>query len=75
MFRDPRGAAFVGSRTLMFQCDDQGRFRIRYDADISMIDPYPPAMPNPDPKLLEEMIGRINAAKKPVLRGGSGTQY
>ena len=34
MFRDPCSAAFVGSRTLMFQCDDQGRFRIRYDADI-----------------------------------------
>src|SRR5207244_8300956 len=40
-----------------------------------MIDPYPPARPNPDPKLIEEMIGRINAAKKPVLLAGSGTQY
>jgi len=45
------------------------------NADISMIDPYPPARPNPDPKLIEEMIGRINAAKKPVLLAGSGTQY
>src|SRR2546430_17614895 len=45
------------------------------DADISMIDRYSPARPNPDPKLIEEMIGRINAAKKPVLLAGSGTQY
>jgi acetolactate synthase-1/2/3 large subunit len=40
-----------------------------------MIDPYPPAWPSPDPKLMEEMIGRINAAKKPILLAGSGTQY
>lgn len=45
------------------------------DAEISLIDPYPPAHPSPDPKLIEEMIGRINAAKKPILLAGSGTQY
>jgi acetolactate synthase I/II/III large subunit len=51
------------------------RDMLEENADISMIDPYPPARPNPDPKLIEEMIGRINAAKKPVLLAGSGTQY
>jgi len=51
------------------------RDMLEENADISMIDPYPPARPNPDPKLIEEMIGRINAAKKPVLLVGSGTQY
>jgi acetolactate synthase-1/2/3 large subunit len=45
------------------------------NAAISMIDPYPPAKPGPDLKLIEEIVGRINAAKKPVLLVGSGTQY
>jgi acetolactate synthase-1/2/3 large subunit len=44
-------------------------------AEISMIEPYPPAKPGPDPASIEGMIGRINAAKKPVLVAGSGTQY
>jgi acetolactate synthase I/II/III large subunit len=44
-------------------------------ADIAMVDPYPTTRPNPDPKLIEEMIGRINAAKRPVLIVGSGSQY
>jgi acetolactate synthase-1/2/3 large subunit len=44
-------------------------------ADIIMIDPYPAARPSPDGKLIEEMIGRINAAEKPILLVGSGTQY
>jgi acetolactate synthase I/II/III large subunit len=44
-------------------------------ADIAMIDPYPKAQPSADPKLVEEMVGRINAAKKPVMIAGSGTQY
>jgi acetolactate synthase-1/2/3 large subunit len=43
--------------------------------DIAMIDPYPAARPSPDGKLIEETIGRINAAKKPILLVGSGTQY
>ena len=51
------------------------RDMLEENADISMIDPYPPARPNPDPKLIEEMVERINAAKKPVLLAGSGTQY
>jgi acetolactate synthase I/II/III large subunit len=51
------------------------RDMLEEDADISMIGPYPPARPSPDPKLMEEMIGRINAAKKPILLAGSGTQY
>src|ERR671918_2096082 len=45
------------------------------NADISMIEPYPPARPSPDSKLIEAVVGRINAAKKPVLLVGSGTQY
>lgn len=44
-------------------------------ADIAMVDPYPMAQPSPDPKLIEEMIARINAAKKPIILVGSGTQY
>jgi acetolactate synthase I/II/III large subunit len=51
------------------------RDMLEEDAEISMIDPYPPARPNPDPKLIEEMVGCINAAQKPVLLVGSGTQY
>src|SRR5262245_36095605 len=44
-------------------------------AEIQMVAPYPKAKPSSDPKLLEEMIARVNAAKKPVLLVGSGTQY
>jgi acetolactate synthase-1/2/3 large subunit len=44
-------------------------------ADIAMVESYPTAHPSPDPALIEEMIGRINAAKKPILLVGSGTQY
>ena len=51
------------------------RDMLEEDAQISMIDPYPPLRPSPDPKSIEEMIDRINAAKKPVLIAGSGTQY
>jgi acetolactate synthase-1/2/3 large subunit len=45
------------------------------DARISMIDPYPAVRFDPDPKLIGQIAGRINAAKKPVLIAGSGTQY
>ena len=45
------------------------------DAKISMIDPHPAVRPNADPKLIEDMVGRITAARKPVLIVGSGTQY
>jgi acetolactate synthase I/II/III large subunit len=45
------------------------------DTTIDMIKPYPPVKPNPDPAVVETLIGRINAAKKPVLLIGSGTQY
>lgn len=51
------------------------RDMLEENAEISMIDPYPAARPNPDLKLIEEMVGRINAARKPMLLVGSGTQY
>ena len=51
------------------------RDMLEENADISMIEPYPPARPSPDSKLIEAVVGRINAAKKPVLLVGSGTQY
>lgn len=51
------------------------RDMLEESAEISMIDPYPPAHPNPDPRLIEGMIARINAAKKPLMLVGSGTQY
>jgi len=51
------------------------RDMLEEDAEISMIDPYPEVRSNPDPKSVEEMVGRINAANKPVLIAGSGTQY
>lgn len=51
------------------------RDMLEEDADISMIDPYPVVRANPDPKSIEEMIGRINAASRPVLIAGSDTQY
>lgn len=44
-------------------------------AEISMVDPYPPTCPSPDPGSIEQMTGRIRSAKKPVLLVGSGTQY
>ena len=31
--------------------------------------------PSPDPRAIEELVARINAARKPVLLVGSGTQY
>ncbi|MGH7871854.1 MAG: thiamine pyrophosphate-dependent enzyme, partial [Candidatus Binatia bacterium] len=45
------------------------------DTDITMIEPFPAIKPNPDPAAIETLIGRINAAHKPVLLIGSGTQY
>lgn len=51
------------------------RDMLEENVDIEMIDPYPPAKPNPDSHLIEETVARINAAKKPVLIVGSGTQY
>lgn len=51
------------------------RDMLEENADIGMIDPYPPAKPSPDSALIEETVGRINSAKKPVLIVGSGTQY
>ncbi len=40
-----------------------------------MVDPYPAIKPSPDPAAIETLVGRINAAQKPVLLIGSGTQY
>jgi acetolactate synthase-1/2/3 large subunit len=40
-----------------------------------MIDPLPRVHANADPAAVETLIGRINAARKPVLLAGSGTQY
>jgi acetolactate synthase-1/2/3 large subunit len=51
------------------------RDMLEEDAEIGMIDRYPTAKPSPDPKLLEQTVARIAAAKKPVLLVGSGTQY
>jgi acetolactate synthase-1/2/3 large subunit len=51
------------------------RDMLEEDAKISMSDPYTAARPDADPKLIEDMVGRINAARKPVLVVGSGTQY
>jgi acetolactate synthase-1/2/3 large subunit len=48
---------------------------IEEDADITMIEPYKVEPPSPKPAAIEAMIGRINAARKPVLVVGSGTQY
>jgi acetolactate synthase I/II/III large subunit len=45
------------------------------NADITMIDPLPAIQPNADPATIETLVGRINAARKPVLLAGSGTQY
>jgi len=45
------------------------------DTTIDMTQPLPEVKPNPDPAVVEALIGRINAAKKPVLLIGSGTQY
>jgi acetolactate synthase I/II/III large subunit len=45
------------------------------NADITMIDPFPTIQPHADPAAIEILIERINAARKPVLLAGSGTQY
>ena len=45
------------------------------NADITMMDPIPAIKPNADPAAIETLVGRINAARKPVLLAGSGTQY
>lgn len=45
------------------------------DTAIDMVPPYPRVAPNPDPAAVEALVGRVNAAKKPVLMIGSGTQY
>ena len=45
------------------------------DTDIIMSEPIPPLTPNVDPAAVEALVGRINAARKPVLMIGSGTQY
>ena len=45
------------------------------NADITMMDPIPAIQPNADPAAIETLVGRINAARKPVLLAGSGTQY
>jgi acetolactate synthase I/II/III large subunit len=51
------------------------RDMLEEDAKISMIDPYPTLRCAPDARTIEEVVARINAAKKPVLIAGSGTQY
>ncbi len=48
---------------------------IETNTEIAMVDPYPAIKPSPDPAAIETLIGRINAAQKPVLLIGSGTQY
>jgi acetolactate synthase I/II/III large subunit len=45
------------------------------NADITMMDPFPTIQPNADPAAIETLVGRITAARKPVLLAGSGTQY
>ncbi len=45
------------------------------NAEITMIEPYPRVKCTPDAGAIEEMVGRLNAARKPVLLIGSGTQY
>lgn len=51
------------------------RDMLEEEADVTMVAPYPRARPNPDPRLIEEMVERINKAQAPVLVAGSGTQY
>jgi acetolactate synthase-1/2/3 large subunit len=48
---------------------------IEENAEITMIGPYKVEPPSPNPAAIEAMIERINAARKPVLVVGSGTQY
>ena len=51
------------------------RDMLEADTDIAMIHPYPAVRAEPNPNSIEEIIARINAAKRPVLIAGSGTQY
>jgi len=48
---------------------------IEENADITMMDPIPAIQPHADPKAVASLVERINAARKPVLLAGSGTQY
>ena len=51
------------------------RDMLEENASITMVDPYPMMRVAPDPKAMESVVGQLNAAKKPVLIAGSGTQY
>jgi acetolactate synthase-1/2/3 large subunit len=51
------------------------RDMLEEDAEIFMVDPYPVVRAVPEPQAIEELVARINAAKRPVLIAGSGTQY
>lgn len=51
------------------------RDMLEADTDIAMIHPYSAVRAEPNPNSIEEIIARINAAKRPVLIAGSGTQY
>ncbi|HKX51046.1 MAG TPA: thiamine pyrophosphate-binding protein, partial [Candidatus Binatia bacterium] len=48
---------------------------IEENAEITMIDRFPAIQPNAGRAAIETLVGRINAARKPVLIAGSGTQY
>lgn len=51
------------------------RDMLEEDTEIAMIDPYPPMRFDPDSRLIEEVVERINSARRPVLIAGSGIQY
>ena len=51
------------------------RDMLEADTDIAMIHPYSAVRAEPNPNSIEEIVARINAAKRPVLIAGSGTQY
>jgi acetolactate synthase-1/2/3 large subunit len=44
-------------------------------ATVPTRDPYPRALPHPDPAQIAELARRVNAAQRPVLIVGGGVQY
>jgi acetolactate synthase-1/2/3 large subunit len=45
------------------------------EAEFHFPEPIRPALPHPDPALVEALVDRINGAQKPVALVGAGVQY
>src|SRR5437870_7987638 len=51
------------------------RDMLEENADISLINPYPSAKPNPHPNLIADMIMPLHPAKNPIMHAGPCLQH